>query len=55
MVVHEAVTVAQPMVALIDVREDFEKGLLVLVIFEYGLFIVAPVSDMIYCAGVFYA
>jgi hypothetical protein len=53
MVVHEAITVAQPMVALIDVREDFEKCLAVLIVFEYGFFIVAPVGDVIHGAGVF--
>jgi hypothetical protein len=53
MVVHEAVTVAQPMVAFIDVREDFEKCLAVLVVFEYGFFIVAPVGDVIHGARVF--
>jgi hypothetical protein len=35
--------------------KDFEKCLSVLVIFEYVLFIVAPVCDMVYSAGVFYA
>jgi hypothetical protein len=55
MVVHEAVTVAQPMVAFIDVSEDFEKCLVVLVVFEYCFFIVAPIGDVIHGTGVFNA
>jgi glucose uptake protein GlcU len=39
----------------LDEGKDFEKGLSVLVIFEYGFFVVAPVGDMIHCAGIFYA
>jgi hypothetical protein len=55
MVVHEAVGVTQPVIAFVDEGKDFEKGLSVLVVFEYGFFIVAPVGDVIYRAGVFYA
>jgi hypothetical protein len=47
--------VTKPVVALVDEGKDFEKCLSVLVIFEYGFFIIAPVGDVIYCAGVFYA
>ena len=54
-VVHEAVSVAKPVVAFIDEAKDFEKGISVLVVFEYGFFIVASISDMINSAGVFYA
>jgi len=53
MVVYETVTVAQPMAALIDAREDFEKCLSVLVVFEHGFFIVAPVGNVLHDAGVF--
>ena len=53
MIVHEAVTVAEPMVALIDVREDCEKCLSVLVVFEHGFFIIAPVGYLIHGTGVF--
>jgi hypothetical protein len=55
MIVHETVGVTKPVVAFIDEGKDFEKCLAVLVLFEYGLFIVAPVGDVIYRAGIFYA
>jgi hypothetical protein len=37
-VVHEAVSVANPVAALIDVSENPEKGLSVLVVFKDGFF-----------------
>jgi len=40
-------------VAFINEGKYFEKGLSVLVVFEYGFLIVAPVGDMIGRAGVF--
>jgi len=55
MIVHEAVSVTELVIAFVDECKDFEKCLSVLVIFEYGFFIVAPVGDMIYRARVFYA
>jgi hypothetical protein len=55
MIVHETVGVTKPVIAFIDEGKDFEKCLSVMVVLEYGFFIVAPVSDMIYRAGVFYA
>lgn len=55
MIVHEAAGVTKPVIAFIDRGKDFEKCLSVLVILEYGFFIVAPVSVMIYRTGVFYA
>ena len=36
MVVHEAVSVAKPVVAFIDVSENPKKGLSVLVVFKDG-------------------
>jgi hypothetical protein len=53
MVVHEAVPMTQPMVALVDMREDFEKCLAILVVLEHCFFIVAPIGDVIHGAGVF--
>jgi hypothetical protein len=55
MIVHEAVSVAKPMIAFIDEGKDLEKGLSILVVFEYGFFIVAPIGDVIYGSGVFNA
>jgi hypothetical protein len=55
MIVHEAVGVAEPVVAFIDQGKDFEKGLSILVVFKYVFFIVAPIGDVIHRSGVFYA
>jgi hypothetical protein len=55
MVVHEAVGVTQPVIAFVDEGKDFEKGLSVLVVLEYGFLVVSPIGDVIYRAGVFYA
>ncbi len=43
------------MVAFIDQGKDFEKGLSILVVFEYVFFIVAPIGDVIHRSGIFYA
>jgi len=53
MIVHETVGVTKPVIPFVDKGKDFEKSLSVLVIFEYGFFVIAPVGDMIHCAGVF--
>jgi hypothetical protein len=53
MIVHEAVGVAEPVIAFIDMGKDFEECLSVLVVFEYGFFVVPPVGDVIHRAGVF--
>ena len=55
MIIHKAVGVTEPVVAFIDEGKDFEKCLSVLVVFEYGFFIVAPIGDVIHRSGVFYA
>jgi hypothetical protein len=55
MIVHETVGVTKPVIAFVDEGKDFEKCLSVLIIFEYGFFIVAPAGDVIHRAGVFYA
>ena len=55
MVVHETVGMAEPVVAFTDVGEDLEECLSVMVVFEYGLFVVTSVGDVIHCAGVFNA
>jgi len=54
MIVHETVGVTKPVIPFVDKGKDFEKSLSVLVIFEHGFFIVAPVRDVIYRAWVFY-
>ncbi len=46
--------VTKPVVAFVDEGKDFEKCLSVLIIFEYGFLIVAPVGDVINRARVFY-
>ncbi len=53
MVVHEAVGVAEPVVAFIDVGKDSEECLPVRVILKYSFFVVSPVGDVIHRAGVF--
>jgi hypothetical protein len=52
---HEAVGVAQPIIAFVDVLKGVEEILAVLVVFEDGLLFVAARGYMIYGAGVFYA
>ena len=53
MVVHEAIGVAKPVVAFINVGEDSEKGLPVMVVLKDSLFVVSPAGDVIHGAGVF--
>ena len=55
MVVHEAVSVAEPVIAFIDVSKDPQKGLPVLVIFKDGFLFIPAGSDVIYGARIFYA
>lgn len=52
---HEAVSVAQPVITLVDVLQGVEEILAVLIIFEDGLFFVAARGNMIHSTGVFYA
>ena len=54
MVVHEAVGVAKPVIAFIDVSKDFKEFFTVGIVFEDGLLLVSTRSDMIHCTGVFY-
>jgi len=54
-VYHEAVCVADPIVALIDMLESVQKVDAVLFVFEYGLFLDSPGDHMIDCSGIFYA
>ena len=55
MIVHEAIGVTEPVIAFIDEGEDFKKYLSILVVFEYGFFVVAPIGDVIHRSRVFYA
>jgi hypothetical protein len=55
MIVHEAIRMAEPVVAFVDVGEDFEKCLSVLIVLKYRFSVVASAGDVIYGAGVFYA
>jgi hypothetical protein len=53
MVGHEAVGVADPVVALVDVLDGVQEVLAVRVIFEDGLLLVPAGGHMIDCAGEF--
>ncbi len=55
MVGHEAVGVANPIVALINVLESLQKVLAVLVILKDRLLLIPAGSYMIDCAGILYA
>jgi hypothetical protein len=55
MIVHEAVCVAYPVVAFVDVDKDVEKGLSILVVLKDAFFIVAATCDVIHGSGEFYA
>jgi hypothetical protein len=55
MVVHQAVGVTDPVVALVDVLEGIEKVDPVLVALEYGLSFIAAGSDMVNSTGILYA
>jgi hypothetical protein len=55
MIIHEAISMAKPVVALVDVGKDFEKCFPILIVFKYGFLVVAAVGNVIYRAGVFYA
>ena len=46
---------SEPVVAFVDVNKDFEKCLPILIVLKYYFFVIAPVGDVIYSAGVFYA
>jgi hypothetical protein len=52
---HEAVGVADPIVAFVDVLEGVQKVLSIDVILENGFLLVSTGGDMIDCTGVFYA
>ena len=52
MVVHQAVSVADPIVALVDMLESVEKVYAVLVGLEDRLFFISPGGDMVDSAGV---
>jgi hypothetical protein len=52
---HETERVANPVIPLVDLPEDVQEALPVMVVLEDWLFLVSPGSDVIHCAGVFYA
>jgi predicted transcriptional regulator len=55
MVVHETVSMANPVVAFIHALKSIEKGASVLLVFENGFLFVPAGRDVINCARVFYA
>ncbi len=52
---HETVAMANPIIAFIKVLEGVQEVFAVCVILEDRLLLVFPRSDMINCAGIFYA
>lgn len=54
-VAHEAVSVAQPVVTLVDVLKGVEEILAVLVVFEDGFLFIAARGNMVYGTRVLYA
>jgi hypothetical protein len=52
-VIHEAIRMADPMVAFVDFVENEEKVLPILVIFVNRLLFISPGGDMIDSAGIF--
>jgi len=55
MVGHQAIGVAYPVVALVDVLECIKKSVPIVVVFENGFLFISPRCDMINCASIFYA
>ena len=55
MIGHEAISVAQPIIALVNVLKDVEEILAAPIVFEDGFLFVAARGNVIYGAGVFYA
>lgn len=55
MVGHETVSMADPVVLFVDVLEGVQEDLAVCIALEYRPFLVSMRSDMINCAGIFYA
>ena len=55
MVGHEAVGVADPVVAFIGVLEGAEEVLAVLLVLEDELLLVPAGCDVVNCTGIFYA
>jgi len=54
MVVHQAVGVADPIAAFIDMLEGVQEVDPVLVAFEDGLSLITAGGDVVNCAGIFY-
>ena len=54
-VVHQAVSMTEPVIPLIDVLERVQEVDAVLVALEDGLSFVAPGGNVVDCTGVFYA
>jgi len=52
---HETVSVANPVVTLINVLNGIEEVITILIVFEYRLLLVATGSNVIYGTGIFYA
>ena len=53
MVIHEAIGMAEPMVALVDLVENGEKVLPILILPVNKLFSISPRGDMIHSTGIF--
>ncbi len=55
MVCHEAIRMTDPIVPLVDVLDRVQEVFAVLVVFEYGLFLVATGCYVIDRTGIFYS
>ncbi len=55
MVGHEAVSVTDPIVTLVDMLKSIQKIQAVLLILEDGFLLIPAGCDVVYCAGIFYA
>jgi len=55
MVVHQAIGVAEPIIADSNAMEGIEECLTVMIIAKYGFSFISPTGDMIYSSGKLYA
>jgi hypothetical protein len=53
MVIHEAISMAEPIVAPIDLVQSSEEVLPISVVFVNRLLFISPRSDMIHSPGIF--
>ena len=54
-IVHKTIGMAEPVVALIDLRQGIKKYLSISLVFEYEFLFISSAGDMVHCTRVFYA